>query len=65
MNTEKPPWRRETTHSVRLHLECCCGQSVTLWVNPDAPVQTVAKAHGWRFVVTGWVCPKCLEDAHE
>ena len=59
---DAPPKGRQAGDTVRLRLECRCGKAQTLYVHPDAPVKSVAKAHGWRFVVNSWTCPKCLED---
>lgn len=56
-----PPKRRETATITRLRLECRCGIAKTLWVDPDAPVRMVAKAHGWKFLVGDWMCPECVE----
>jgi rubredoxin len=59
------PRRRETVHSVRLHLECDCGHVETLWVHPDAPLRPVAKAHGWEWIDREWHCPECASAITE
>lgn len=60
--SEALPKGRQGPHTVRLRLECRCGKAQTLYVHPDAPAMSVAKAHGWRFVLTDWACPKCLKE---
>ncbi len=53
------PKQRENAQTHRLIFQCHCGAEKRLWVDPDAKVLAVARAHDWDLRDGSWCCPRC------
>lgn len=56
-NKQRPSKQQEP-----LRFECHhCGRQQTVWVDPDASLWDVVRAHGWDVRRGDWKCPDCRE----